>query len=56
MASAGNHRCVEKRQNIAGFIERGDRIVVACQHDQMTTGLLQIDDKTVIQLTGVAWR
>lgn len=56
MAGAGNDRGVEKRQNIAGFIERGDGIVVACQHDQMTASLLQIDDKTVIQLTGVAWR
>jgi hypothetical protein len=56
VAGAGHHRGFQKGENIAGFIERRHRIVVARQHHQLTAGLLQLNHKAVIQLAGVAWR
>ncbi len=43
-------------QNIAGFIQRRHRIVVARQYHQLAAGLLKLNHKAVIQLASVAWR
>ncbi len=56
MAGAGHHRGFQKGQNIAGFIQRRHRIVVARQYHQLAAGLLKLNHKAVIQLASVAWR
>ncbi len=56
MSGAGHHGGIEERQNIAGFIQRRHRVMVSGDNHQVTTGLLEVDHKTVVQLTRIARR
>lgn len=43
-------------KKFAAFAQRGRRIVVAAEHQQWHTGLVQLADQLVVQLAGVAGR
>jgi hypothetical protein len=52
----GHHGSVQEGQDVAGFIQRGDGVVITGDNHQMTAGLLQIYHEAVVQLTRIAWR
>ncbi len=56
MTGAGYHGRVKEGQDIAGFIQRCDGVVVTGDNHQMTAGLLQIYHEAVVELTRIAWR
>ena len=56
MAGIGHHRRIQEGENVSRLVEGGDRIVVSRQHHQPAAGLLQLNDKAVIQLARVARR
>ena len=56
VAGIGHHRRIQEGENVSRLVEGGNRIVVSRQHHQPAAGLLQLNDKAVIQLARVARR
>ncbi len=56
MPGAGDDGGIKKGQDVAGFVERRDGIMVTGDNHQMTAGLLQIHHEAVIQFSRIAGR
>ncbi len=53
-ARSGHHGGVQKGQDLPGFVQGSHRVVVTCQHHQVTTGLLELNHKAVVEFARVA--